>query len=162
MIKMLRIDDRLIHGQVAVTWSKQLAVNRIIVASDSISQDPIQVSALKMAAPEGIKAFILPVDKAAKMLNDPRADRLKILLVMNNPAEVAQLLSELTTQPSVLDVANYGRVAGIEGRHKITDTVYLSDDEVTIFKTMATKGSHFIYQPLPNDAVKSVDELLEG
>lgn len=162
MIKMLRIDDRLIHGQVAVTWSKQLEVTRIVVVSDTISQDEIQVSALKMAAPAGIKAFVLSVDKAAKMLNDPRADKLKVLLVLNDPKQVAALLAELTTKPAILDIANYGRVAGLDGRHKITDTVYLSDEEVQIFKELSQKGDKFIYQPLPGDAVEPLDKLLEG
>ena len=64
MISMMRIDDRLIHGQVAVMWSKELGISRIIVASDAIASNEIQVSALKMAAPAGVKAAILPINKA--------------------------------------------------------------------------------------------------
>lgn len=82
---MLRIDDRLIHGQVAVVWSKNLNVSRIIVVSDAISKNEIQKSALKMAAPENVKTFIQPVDEALKLLNDPRAAKLSILVVMNDP-----------------------------------------------------------------------------
>ena len=63
MISMLRVDDRLIHGQVAVMWSKQLAVTRIIVANDEIAANELQASALKMAAPAGVKAAILPVER---------------------------------------------------------------------------------------------------
>ncbi|ASG79935.1 PTS system mannose/fructose/N-acetylgalactosamine-transporter subunit IIB [Lactiplantibacillus pentosus] len=162
MIKMLRIDDRLIHGQVAVTWSKQLDVNRIVVVSDTISQDEIQISALKMAAPEGIKSFVLSVDKAAKMLNDPRAKALKVLVVMNDPVQVESFLNKLEVQPGILDIANYGRVAGLTGRDKVTDTVYLSEEEKDVFKRLSAQGSAFIYQPLPNDSVKNLDSLLEA
>lgn len=162
MIKMLRIDDRLIHGQVAVTWSKQLDVNRIVVVSDTISQDEIQISALKMAAPEGIKSFVLSVDKAAKMLNDPRAKALKVLVVMNDPVQVESFLNKLEVQPGILDIANYGRVAGLTGRDKVTDTVYLSEEEKNVFKRLSAQGSAFIYQPLPNDSVKNLDSLLEA
>ncbi|MCS8604475.1 PTS system mannose/fructose/N-acetylgalactosamine-transporter subunit IIB [Lactiplantibacillus pentosus] len=162
MIKMLRIDDRLIHGQVAVTWSKQLDVNRIVVVSDTISQDEIQISALKMAAPEGIKSFVLSVDKAAKMLNDPRAKALKVLVVMNDPVQVESFLNKLEVQPGILDIANYGRVAGLTGRDKVTDTVYLSEEEKEVFKRLSAQGSAFIYQPLPNDSVKNLDSLLEA
>lgn len=162
MIKMLRIDDRLIHGQVAVTWSKQLDVNRIVVVSDTISQDEIQISALKMAAPEGIKSFVLSVDKAAKMLNDPRAKALKVLVVMNDPVQVESFLNKLEVQPGILDIANYGRVAGLTGRDKVTDTVYLSEEEKDVFKRLSAQGNAFIYQPLPNDSVKNLDSLLEA
>jgi len=163
MIKMLRIDDRLIHGQVAVVWSKNLAVSRIIVVSDSISKNKIQVSALKMAAPDNVKAFVQPVDEALKLLNDPRAAKLPILVVMNDPIEVKRLLEGLTkeSKPELLDLANYGRIVGdIDDKNKISDTVYLSDDEVKIFKDLSAKDFKFIHQPLPSDAVKQLDELL--
>lgn len=162
---MLRIDDRLIHGQVAVVWSKQLNVSRIIVLSDSISKNEIQKSALKLAAPENVKTFILPVDEGIKLLNDPRSDKLSILVVMNNPEEVQRLLNNLSNdhKPEFLDIANYGRVIGdLSNRKKITDTVYLTDDEIEIFKDLSRQGDKFTYQPLPNDGKKSLDELLEA
>lgn len=51
MIKMLRIDDRLIHGQIAVVWSKELGVDRIVVANDKVAVNDVQKATLKMAAP---------------------------------------------------------------------------------------------------------------
>lgn len=163
MIKMLRIDDRLIHGQVAVVWSKNLNVSRIIVISDSISKNEIQKSALKMAAPENIKTFIQPVDEALKLLNDPRAAKLSILVVMNDPKEVRRVLEGLKpdAKPETLDLANYGRIVGdLEGKHKITDTVYLTDDEIRIFKDLSSENFKFIYQPLPSDTAKALDDLI--
>ncbi|OFN08442.1 PTS system sorbose subfamily transporter subunit IIB [Lactobacillus sp. HMSC072E07] len=163
MIKMLRIDDRLIHGQVAVVWSKNLNVSRIIVVSDAISKNEIQKSALKMAAPENVKTFIQPVDEALKLLNDPRAAKLSILVVMNDPKEVKRVLEGLTSEakPGILDLANYGRIVGdLENKRKITDTVYLTDDEVKIFKDLSAENFKFIYQPLPSDNAKPLDELI--
>ena len=54
-IAALRVDDRLIHGQVAMTWTKQLKVNGIVVANDDAASDNTQKMALKMAVPSGIK-----------------------------------------------------------------------------------------------------------
>jgi len=164
MIKMLRIDDRLIHGQVAVVWSKNLGVSRIMVISDEVSKNEVQTTALKMAAPENIKTFILPVDKALTILNDPRAKKLSILVVMNNPEEVKKVCEGLTKEakPEVLDMANYGRVAGnLDSKKKITDTVYLTDEEEEIFRTLSNEGFKFIYRPLPSDSSKSFDSLLK-
>lgn len=164
MIKMLRIDDRLIHGQVAVVWSKSLNISRIIVASDAISKNDIQKSALKMAAPEGIKTVIESIEKALKILNDPRAVKLPILLIMNDPKEVQQLLIGLSKNavPENLNLANYGRIAGqLDEKEKISDTVYLTEDEIEIFKDLSEKGFKFVHQPLPSDQVKKLDELLQ-
>ncbi|MDF7637902.1 PTS sugar transporter subunit IIB [Lactobacillus sp. ESL0791] len=161
MIKMLRIDDRLLHGQVAVTWSKELKVNRIIIVSKSASENEIQKSALQMAAPEGTKAFVMDVDKAAQLLNDPRAQALRILIVMEHIDEVVELLKKLNSIPETLDIANYGRVAGLIGRSKVTDTVYLNDNEKNAFKKLSKDNYKFIYRPLPGDSEKSLDKLLE-
>lgn len=163
MIKMLRIDDRLIHGQVAVVWSKNLNISRIMVISDVISRNEIQKSALKMAAPENIKTFILPPNKALEILNDPRAQKFSTLIIMNNPIEVKKVCEGLIpeTKPEILDLANYGRVAGnIENKKKITDTVYLSKDEENLFKELSEEQFKFICQPLPSDSAKKLDDLL--
>lgn len=164
MIKMLRIDDRLIHGQVAVIWSKNLNVSRIMVISNEVSKNEVQKSALKMAAPENIKTFISPVDKALKILNDPRAKNLSILVVMNNPEEVKEVCEGLNDEakPEILDVANYGRIAGnLDNKRKISDTVYLTDEEEKIFKELSNEGFKFIYRPLPSDTAKDFDKLLK-
>jgi PTS system mannose-specific IIB component len=163
MISMVRIDDRLIHGQVAVMWSKQLGISRIVVASDKIAANDMQVSALKMAAPAGIKAFILPVQKAVELLNDPRAASMKILVLSNNPKDIYEVLQGITEKP-LLNLANYGRIGGgpLGEKDKITETVYLTNDDKEIFKKVFDMGYDFEYQPLPSDSKKSLKELLGG
>lgn len=162
MISMIRIDDRLIHGQVAVMWSKQLGISRIVVASDKIAANEIQVNALKMAAPAGIKAFVLPIQKAADLLNDPRAASMKILVLSNNPKDIYEVLQKINEKP-LLNLANYGRIGGaLSEKEKITDTVYVTEEDKKIFKEIFDIGYDFEYQPLPNDQKQSLKELLGG
>lgn len=104
----MRVDDRLIHGQVAVMWSKELNIQRIIVASDAIAANELQVSALKMAAPAGVKAAILPIDKAVGIISDPRAKDMRILVISNNPEDLLRVAEKIEEKP-VLNIANYGR-----------------------------------------------------
>ena len=52
MIVCLRVDERLIHGQVAMTWTKELKLNGLVVASDEAASNEIQKMTLKMAVPE--------------------------------------------------------------------------------------------------------------
>lgn len=163
MISMVRIDDRLIHGQVAVMWSKQLGISRIVVASDKIAANEMQVNALKMAAPAGIKAFILPVQKAVELLNDPRAVSMKILVLSNNPKDIYEVLQGITEKP-LLNLANYGRIGGgaLSEKDKITETVYLTNADKEIFNKIFDMGYDFEYQPLPGDSKQSLKELLGG
>lgn len=160
MIKMLRVDDRLIHGQVALVWAKELGVNRIIVANDTIANDSLQVNVLKMAAPETVKTNVISIEKAINLLTDPRADKLKILVVVNNMIDVERITSSLTEKPFI-DVANVGRVAGdIKSKVKLTETVYLSDDEISASKAILASGHKMYNQPLPSDAKLDLEKLI--
>ena len=159
---MLRVDDRLIHGQVAVMWSKQLAVTRIIVANDEIAANELQASALKMAAPAGVKAAILPVEKAQGIINDPRSEGMKILTIPNNPQDLRDVLKGVSERP-VLNIANYGRIGGsLADKKKITETVYLTQEDIETVREIHDMGVEIIYQPLPNDPREDFMKLMEG
>ncbi|MGF1995672.1 PTS system mannose/fructose/N-acetylgalactosamine-transporter subunit IIB [Enterococcus casseliflavus] len=163
MISMFRIDDRLVHGQVAVKWSKQLSVSRIIVVSDSIAKNEIQVSALKMAAPAGVKVAVLGIQKAAQIVNDPRSKDIKILVVTNDPKNVKELLPLLDQKELFLNMANYGRIGGsLSDKEKITETVYLSDEDKAVVEKIFDMGYDFKYQPLPDDTPQSLKQLIGG
>jgi PTS system mannose-specific IIB component len=87
MISLVRIDDRLIHGQVAVVWTKHLGVNRILVANDQIVHNDVQK--IRMAAPDTAKCGIMALEDAADVLNDPRSETMKIMVIINNAADAS-------------------------------------------------------------------------
>lgn len=163
MIKMMRVDDRLIHGQVAVMWSRELGIQRIIVASDTIAANAIQVSALKMAAPAGIKAAILTIDKAVEILNDERAAAMKILVISNDPEDLLRVAERIREKP-VVNVANYGRIGGggLASKTKVTETVYVADHDKEVVEKLSGLGLEVIHQPLPSDARADFMKLLGG
>ena len=115
MIKMLRIDDRLLHGQVVFMWTKQLNIKGIIVANDELVTDPIQSLAMKLAVPEHLKLLIKTIDEAAKLINDPRAAGMNILVVMKNPIDAARLLQKIEDK-SVIERVNIGNSGRIDRR----------------------------------------------
>jgi len=149
MIVMARVDDRLIHGQVAVKWSKELQISRIIVASDSVAKNAVQVAALKAAAPSGVKAAILTIEKACAIINDPRSKDMRILLVSNTPQDLLAVYKGIKERP-VLNVGNYGRLNGpIGDKKKISDSVYLAEGDVKTLHEFAEMGVEVIHQALP-------------
>ncbi|MGM0123968.1 PTS system, mannose-specific IIB component [Enterococcus sp. AZ194] len=162
MISMIRVDDRLIHGQVAVMWSKALEINRILVVSDEIAKNDIQISALMMAAPSGVKASVVPLEKGIKILNDPRSEKLRILVIVNDPKYVKGLTDSLT-EKAVVNVANYGRIGGsLNHKSKLADSVYLTEQEKELFHGVIESGTEIIHQPLPSDARILLKDLLGG
>ena len=76
-IAFCRIDDRLIHGQVATVWTKMTGCNRIMCVNDDVAQDEMRKKLLIQVAPPGIKAYVVPVDKAVAAYKDPKYDSFK-------------------------------------------------------------------------------------
>ena len=72
MIVQLRVDERLIHGQITTAWSRFLDVSRIVVANDRLARDPLTTQTLLMSAPAGKKVAVRTIDSAIQLLSDPR------------------------------------------------------------------------------------------
>src|SRR6201989_37520 len=100
MIKLTRIDDRLVHGQVAFTWTPALGVNCLIVANDKVAKDEFMKMTLGLAKPAGAKLLIKGLKDAATFLNDERSKNMKVLLLVNSvkdAGEMAALVPEIKT-----------------------------------------------------------------
>lgn len=91
MIKAVRIDERLIHGQVAMTWTKSLNLTGLVVASDEAATNDIQKMTLKMAAPSNVKVIIKTVDDAIHLLKDPRAKDMRLMVLVPNVKDAVKL-----------------------------------------------------------------------
>ncbi len=161
-ITALRVDDRLIHGQVAMTWTKQLAVQGIVVANDEAANDNTQKMALKMAVPGGIKSLIKPVDEAIRILNNPKASKMRILVLtrtVKDALKVRQSVGEI----GFLNVGNTGRFDGIDVSEKLvlTPTIMLTDSEQQALKDLVALDPKTCMQQVPNDEQKLVKDVLD-
>ena len=107
MIKLFRIDERLIHGQIAIKWSRHTGVDSIVVANDHAAENVMIQKSLKMAAPPGIKTVIKTLDAAIATLNDPRCEPLKVLVLVNSPADALKMVRAVKGIPFV-NIGNYG------------------------------------------------------
>lgn len=161
-IAALRIDDRLIHGQVAMTWTKQLKVQGILVANDGAAGDSTQKMALKMAAPTGIKVLVKPVNEAIRVLNYPKASQMRIL-VLTRTVKDALAVRKCVKNIDFLNLGNTGRFDGIDVSEKtvISPTIMLTQDELKAAKELAELDEGFCMQQVPNDEKKLVKEVIE-
>ncbi|NSK85259.1 PTS mannose/fructose/sorbose transporter subunit IIAB [Blautia luti] len=161
-ITAFRVDDRLIHGQVAMTWTKQLAVQGIVVANDEAANDNTQKMALKMAVPGGIKSLIKPVDEAIRILNNPKASKMRILVLtrtVKDALKVRQSVGEI----GFLNVGNTGRFDGIDVSEKLvlTPTIMLTKTEQQALKDLVALDPKTCMQQVPNDEQKLVKDVLD-
>lgn len=161
-ITALRVDDRLIHGQVAMTWTKQLKVQGIVVANDDAANDNTQKMALKMAVPSGIKVLIEPVAKAIRVLNDPRASKMRILVLtrtVKDALEVRRQVGEI----EFLNIGNTGRFDGIDVSEKqlLSPTIMLTKEEVENLRELIKIAPKTCMQQVPNDEQKLVIDVID-
>lgn len=161
-ITALRVDDRLIHGQVAMTWTKQLAVQGIVVANDEAANDNTQKMALKMAVPGGIKSLIKPVDEAIRILNNPKASKMRIL-VLTRTVKDALKIRQSVGEIGFLNVGNTGRFDGIDVSEKLvlTPTIMLTKTEQQALKDLVALDPKTCMQQVPNDEQKLVKDVLD-
>lgn len=161
-ITALRVDDRLIHGQVAMTWTKQLAVQGIVVANDEAANDNTQKMALKMAVPGGIKSLIKPVDEAIRILNNPKASRMRIL-VLTRTVKDALKIRQSVGEIGFLNVGNTGRFDGVDVSEKLvlTPTIMLTKAEQQALKELVALDPKACMQQVPNDEQKLVKDILD-
>lgn len=160
-IAALRIDDRLIHGQVAMTWTKHLKVNGIIVANDDAANDNTQKMALKMAVPSGIKVLIKPVDEVIRVLNYPKASQMRILILTRTVKDALRIRRQVG-KIEFLNLGNTGRFDGIDISEKtvLTSTIMLTAEEIECLRELAELDPGVCMQQVPNDEKKFVKDIL--
>lgn len=131
-IKLSRIDDRLIHGQVVTVWAKEAGAQRIIVVSEEVNNDEIRKTLVKQAAPPGIKVNIVNVEKAIKVYNNPKYENETVFYLFTNPAEVLEMV-----QAGVpIRTLNVGGMQFKTGRTQVTKAVSVGPEDVTAFKNL--------------------------
>lgn len=162
MIKQIRLDERLIHGQVAVKWSRILGVNRIIVADDEAASNGLMQKALMMAAPNDVKVAIVGVERAIELCRNPKADALSILVIVSNPKALLAVATALPNAGGV-NVGNYGRVApqndGLE-RRALGKNLYADDGEIALLRKVADTGLPCVMQTVPEDVAQDLARVL--
>lgn len=162
MIKMLRIDDRLLHGQVVFMWSKHLNINGIVLANDEILNDPVQLIAMKLTIPNHMKLLIKSVDEAIKILNDPRGKNMNILVVVKDPIDASRIMQGLTNtkQVDLINIGNSGRIQKGD-KKKFTKEVYVNEADLKAMKELLTYEIPFEIQMVPTENKTDVKEVMK-
>lgn len=163
MIKLLRLDERLIHGQIAIKWSRHLSVNRIVVINEEAATNDLVKKSLLLTAPPNAKVAIKTMADGIELLNDPRAASLSILVIVQNPEDVLSVLKAVKGVPSV-NIGNYGRVAprqaGGAPRKTYRSNLYLYENEVAVMKDILETGIECSYQTTPEDKPEPLAKVL--
>lgn len=153
----VRIDDRLIHGQIVAAWIDAVGCNEIVIADDKAAGDDFAKSLLKMACPPSIKLRIRTIESAAKYLTTT-TNRAKILLILRDVDSALRL----TEYPVEIDHINVGNASSANGRKRYTKAVWLSDEEVAKYKQLHDRGIQLTLQIVPSDHPTDMMGVIAG
>lgn len=162
MIKALRVDERLIHGQVAMAWTRDLGVQGIVVANDEAAVNEMQKMTLKMAVPEGIKCIIKSVEESINLLNNPKASNMKILVLTKTVKDALTLYKQVSGIEYV-NIGNAGRFTSGDGTERtiLCRSVSLTNEELECLKELVKLAPDTAMQMVPSDEKKLVSEALK-
>ena len=135
-ITLLRIDDRLIHGQVATSWAKAVKCEAIFAISDDVANDKLRSELLLQIVPPGLKGYVIPVEKAIKVYHNPQYTGKNILWLVTKPADVLRLIEGGVK----IDKVNVGGMTYKDGNKMLSDAVTVGKADVDAFHKLLDLG----------------------
>jgi len=152
-IVFVRIDDRLIHGQVATTWVRSFNIEQIAVINDTLANDPIQTSVVKMAAPVGVNAVLLTKKDFVKAYK--KGFKKRTMLILTNPHDVLSLVEEGVRISSL----NVGGMKFTYGKRRITESVFATKGDIEAFNRLVDHGVKIELQMVPSSPKNEYEHL---
>jgi len=157
-IELVRLDDRLVHGQVVAGWVKTLRSTKIIVVDDEVAGDPFQESLMRMAVPEGINVEVFTADKCNGLYRQLEESPGKAIVLFSDVVDLFKLFSR---NEFPIRSLNIGGISFGEGREQLAESLFLSEAEIQMLADMANSGVEVEIQPTPFDKVIDFHELLK-
>ena len=156
-IAHVRVDTRLLHGQVATTWTKTVSPDRIIVVSDGVAYDQLRKTMIEQAAPPGVPANVVPISKMIEVTKDPRFGATKAMLLFENPQD---LLAAIEGGVDIKE-ANIGSMAHSVGKVVVTNAIAMDNADVETLEALHAKGVALEARKVPSDSPVSYEDLIK-
>lgn len=154
-ILITRIDNRLIHGQVGVTWTNHLGANLVVVANDEVSKDEVQQNLMDMVLPDVIQTRFFSLQKTIDIIHNA-SPRQKIFLVVRDVQDALTLKESGVP----IDQLNIGNMHYEEGKKQITSTISVDEDDKAAFKRLDELGVKMDMRGVPTDRSQNIMDLL--
>lgn len=154
---LARIDTRLLHGQVATAWTKSVGPNRIIAVSDAVAKDDLRKNMIEQAAPPGVRANVVPINKMIAVDKDPRFGNTKALLLFENPQDALRAIEGGVS----IKTLNLGSIAHSTGKVAITRSVAMDMEDVRTIEKLISLGVEIDVRKVPSDSPESIEHILK-
>lgn len=154
---LVRIDDRLIHGQVVAVWVKHIRTDTIVIVDDGVAKDPFMQEVLRLAAPPGITVDVRTVQEAITTLGNDAPNRERIMVLLKSPKTARQLFDGGVRFSHL----NVGGIGAGPGRKSLFRNISMSEEEKSILKSLVRDGVKVTLQTVPGEQTADFASLVK-
>ena len=154
---LVRIDDRLIHGQVVENWMKFLKINHVIVVNDFVASDRMQKTLFSMAVPGHAKISILTITQAKEAILNGQFEGDKAMLLLVSPQDVLNLINKGVRIKEV----NVGGMHYSPDKKQILKAISVSKEDIQAFQELDKLGVYLEARMVPNDEKIDIMEIIK-
>jgi mannose/fructose/N-acetylgalactosamine-specific phosphotransferase system component IIB len=154
---LVRIDDRLIHGQVVAVWVKHIRVDTIVVVDDGVANDSFMQDVLRLSAPPGITVDVRSVQEGIATLGSDTPNRERIMVLLKSPKTARQLFDGGIRFTQL----NVGGIGAGPGRKSLFKNISMSEEEKSILKSLVKDGVRITIQTVPGEQTADFTSLVK-
>ena len=154
-ILLTRIDNRLIHGQVGMTWTNSIGANLVLVANDQVAEDTVQQNLMDMAVPPTVDTRYFTLQKTIDIIGRA-ADDQHIFIVVKTPQDALTLVEGGVPIKKI----NIGNLHYSEGKTQITNMVSIDDEDRKSFKKLIELGVQLEIRGVPTESATDINKYL--
>jgi len=154
---LVRIDDRLIHGQVVENWMKFLKINRVVIVNDFVASDRMQKTLFSMAVPDHAKISILTIAQAKEAILNGQFEGDRAMLLLVSPQDVLNLINKGVRIKEV----NVGGMHYSPEKKQILKAISVSKEDIQAFQELDKLGVHLEARMVPDDEKIDIMEIIK-
>ncbi|MBM7599014.1 fructoselysine and glucoselysine-specific PTS system IIB component [Virgibacillus halotolerans] len=156
MIKLMRVDHRLLHGQVAISWTKNLDVDCILIANNDVPVNDLRKTTLKMAKPQEVKLVIKNIEDSIQAIKSGVTDKYKLFIVVESIEDAYRLGSKCDGITQI----NLGGTKKNDDTHSISKLINVTDKDQELLQKLISKDIELEIRPVPSDKKINVSKIL--
>ena len=156
MIQLLRVDHRLLHGQVAFSWTTSLGADCILIANDGVMQDDLKRTTIKLSKPAGVKLVMKNLEDSIEAVNSGVTDKYKLFVIVESVADAVKMAENCEQIRHI----NIGGVGKIENGEQLSKTVWVREEEKNGLKKVIDRGVDVEIRLVPSDRTINVARIL--
>ena len=147
MITLLRVDHRLLHGQVAFSWTQYVGADCILIANDKVPDDELRKTTIKLAKPPSVKLVIKNINDSIESIKSGVTDKYNLFIVVESVNDAWRIASAVEEIKSI----NLGGIKAKEGSKNISKAINLLPEEIEQLQQLVGKGVEVEIRQVPND-----------